>query len=241
MKPSHIFSFRINYSQRFLAGHETSSSALMFALYELALSKDIQSRLRKEINDVTASHDGKITYDSINQMKYLDMVLNETLRKFPVVDVQFRKCASNFKIPKTEMIIPKDASIMVSSYAFHRDERFFEKPDEFDPERFNEENVKKIRPYTFIPFSESAQAMVLSMSSRLNHSPQLLLHSTGEGPRACVGRRFGMMQTKIALAKLLQNFEFSICGKTSIPKKVIPSSGFQTFADGLWLQIRHVS
>jgi cytochrome P450 len=132
----------------------------MFALYELAMNRDIQNRLRKEIKDVTASHDGKITYDSINEMKFLDMVFNETLRKFPVVDVQLRRCTSTFKIPQTEMIIPKDVSIMISSYAFHRDERFFEKSDEFDPERFNEENVKKIRPFTFIPFSEFNQAMI---------------------------------------------------------------------------------
>lgn len=131
----------------------------MFALYELALNQNIQHRLRKEISGVIAAHSGEITYDGINDMKYLDMVFNETLRMFPVVDIQFRKCTSDFKIPKTEMIIPKDVSIMIPSYAFHRDERFFERPDEFDPERFAEENVKKILPYTYIPFSKFIRAI----------------------------------------------------------------------------------
>lgn len=101
-----------------------------------------------------SKYDDALTYDGMMEMKYLDMVLNETLRKYPVNDTQFRKCAKNFKIPNTKLVIPKDTLIVVSSHALHRDERFYENPDKFDPSRFTEENVKKIHPYTYIPFSK---------------------------------------------------------------------------------------
>lgn len=137
-----------------MTGHETSSTAVTFALYELAKNQEIQDRLRAEINKAIASNDGKITYDGVMEMKYLDLIVSETLRMYPVVDVQFRKCCKDFKIPNTEMIIPKDVSIMISSYALHHDDRFWVNPSKFDPERFTEENVKKRPPFTYIPFSK---------------------------------------------------------------------------------------
>lgn len=138
----------------FLVRFESSSSVATFALYELALNEDVQDKLREEIEEVLSKHDDEFTYEGMMEMKYLDMVLNETLRKYPVNDKQFRMCSKNFKIPNTKLVIPKDTLIVVSSHAIHRDERFYEDPDRFDPDRFTEENVKKIKPYTYIPFSE---------------------------------------------------------------------------------------
>lgn len=123
-------------------------------MYELALNEDVQDKLRDEITEVLSKYDGEFTYDGMLEMKYLDMVLNETLRMYPVNDTQFRKSVKNFRIPNSKLTIPEDTLIVVSSHAFHRDERFFDNPDSFDPARFNEENVKKIKPYTYIPFSE---------------------------------------------------------------------------------------
>jgi cytochrome P450 family 6 len=88
-------------------------------------------------------------------MKYLDMIFNETLRKYPVVDTQFRQCTKDFKIPNTQLTIPKDVGIILSSHALHHDERFWEEPSKFDPERFTDENVQKRPKFCYIPFSES--------------------------------------------------------------------------------------
>lgn len=126
----------------------------MFAAYELALNQDIQNRLRHEISEVLAKHNGAITYDGIMEMKYLDMVFNETLRKFPVVDVQFRQCSKDFAIPKSDLVIPKGVQIMIPVHALHHDERFYENPSRFDPERFSQDNVRKINPFSYIPFGE---------------------------------------------------------------------------------------
>lgn len=127
---------------------------MAFCAYELALNEDIQNRLREEIEEVLEKYNGDVTYDSIIEMKYLDMVFNETLRRYPVVDLQIRQCAKDFQIPKTNLVIPSGSAILIPVAGIHNDPNYFENPEKFDPERFTEENVKKIRPHTYIPFCE---------------------------------------------------------------------------------------
>lgn len=90
-------------------------------------------------------------------MKYLDMVINESLRKYPIIDVHFRKSSKDFKIPDSDLTIPKDTMIIISAHAMHNDERFFENPSKFDPERFTPENVQKRHPFAYFPFSKLQQ------------------------------------------------------------------------------------
>lgn len=139
----------------FLAGLETSSSVMTFCTYELALNQDIQDRLRKEIEKILEKYNGEVTYDAILEMKYLDMVFNETLRKHPIIDNQNRRAVKDFPIPNTNLVIPAGMHILIPIPGIHNDERFYENPDQFNPERFTEENVKKRHPFTFIPFCES--------------------------------------------------------------------------------------
>ncbi|KAG5667306.1 hypothetical protein PVAND_015292 [Polypedilum vanderplanki] len=193
-----------------VAGFETSSSVLTFTSYELALNQDIQDKLRNEINEVLANHNGEITYDAIMEMKYLDMVFNESLRKYPGVDSQNRKATKDFTIPNTNITIPAGTSIMISSYALHNDERFWENPEKFDPDRFLPENVHKRHPFCYIPFSE--------------------------GPRQCIGLRFGQMQSKIGIVNLIKNFRILPCSKTIIPMKFSPTAAFQSPVGGMWLK-----
>ena len=112
---------------------------MTFSTYELALNQDIQDRLRDEIIEVLARHKGEISYDAIMEMKYLDMVFNETLRRYPVVDIQIRKCVKDFNIPNTNLVIPAGVGIMVPVYAIHNDEQYYENPEKFDPERFSDD------------------------------------------------------------------------------------------------------
>lgn len=126
----------------------------MFALYELALNQDIQDRLRQEIEENLVKYDGIVTYEGLLEMKYLDMIFNETLRKYPVVDTQIRKSTRDYKIPNSHLTIPKDTMIILSSQGLHHDDRFYENPSKFDPERFTEENVRNRTPFTYIPFSK---------------------------------------------------------------------------------------
>ena len=110
--------------------------------------------MRNENEEILLKFDGRVTYESIKEMKFLDMVFNETLRKYPIADTQFRKSSKEFTIPNSNLVIPKDTTIMISSQALHHDERFYENPNKFDPGRFNVENVKTRHPFAYIPFSE---------------------------------------------------------------------------------------
>ncbi|XP_070493753.1 probable cytochrome P450 6a20 [Chironomus tepperi] len=197
----------------FIAGYETSSSTLTFCSYELAMNQHVQDRLREEILEVLEKHNGEVTYDAIMEMKYLEMVFLETLRKYPIIEAQTRRAAKDYQIPNSKLVIPAGTVVLVPTIGFNYDERYHNDPDTFDPERFSEENVKARENFVFLPFSE--------------------------GPRFCLGLRFGPMQTKIALVKLLKNFIIKPCNKTAF--KMSPSSHLQSPVGGMWLKVEKIS
>ncbi|XP_055545083.1 probable cytochrome P450 6a14 [Wyeomyia smithii] len=177
----------------FVAGFETSSTTMNFCLYELAKNPDIQERLRSEIETAIAENNGEITYDLLMGIKYLDNVVNETLRKYPPVESLNRIPLVDYKIPDSEHVIPKQTMVVIPVYAMHHDPDIYPEPERFDPDRFLPEQVQSRHPYTFIPF--------------------------GEGPRICVGLRFGVMQTKIGLMTLLRHYKVSPSSRT--PDKLL--------------------
>lgn len=135
-------------------GFETSSTLMVFCIYELALNQDIQERLRDEIKSAIDENDGKLSYEMLVEMKYLDMVINETLRKYPPIPQHARKTTKEYKIPGTELILEKGVSVHIPVFSFQRDPEYFPEPEVFDPERFLPENVKTRHPFAFIPFGE---------------------------------------------------------------------------------------
>jgi cytochrome P450 family 6 len=163
----------------FAAGFETSSSTMAFALHELAQHPDIQNKLRHEIDLISGKHDG-INYDSLKEMEYLDMCVKEVLRKYPVLPFLDRKTVTDYNIPGTDVIIEKDTPVFIPILALHNDPRYFANPEVFDPERFSKTNVNNIEHFVYMPF--------------------------GEGPRNCIGSRFGKLTTKLGLAYILKSF-----------------------------------
>ncbi|KAJ3618441.1 hypothetical protein MTP99_006436 [Tenebrio molitor] len=103
----------------FLAGFEGSATTMTFALYELAKNQEIQKKVRHEMETVLARHDGKITYDSVQEMKYLNQVLDETLRKYPPIPFITRECVKDYKIPDQDIIIEKGTRVVVSIFGIH--------------------------------------------------------------------------------------------------------------------------
>lgn len=162
----------------FAAGFETSSTTMAHALYEMALNPDIQDKLRNEMKEFHAKNNGNLKYEDIKEMKYLDKVFRETLRKYPPGMLLRRKCNSNYTFHGTKVSIPAGTSVIIPLYAIQIDPKFYENPDVFDPERFNEDAVAARHPMTYLPF--------------------------GDGPRNCVGARFAVYQTKVGLIKILQ-------------------------------------
>ncbi|CAO2630614.1 Cytochrome P450 3A11 [Lemmus lemmus] len=174
------------------AGYETTSSTLTFTLYLLATHPDIQKKLQEEI-DVALPNKAPPSYDKVMEMEYLDMVLNETLRLYPIANRLERVCKQDVEMDG--VFIPKDSVVMVPLYTLHHDPQYWPEPKEFRPERFSKEKKGSIDPYVYMPF--------------------------GNGPRNCIGMRFALMNMKLALTKVLQNFSFQPCKETQVREKTI--------------------
>lgn len=183
----------------FFAGFETISTAISFMAYELAVNPDVQDKLRNEILQVYEECDGKLTYDVVLGMKYLDMVVSETLRKWPVAPAVNRKCTKPYVIKaerpeEADLLIEKNMVVLAPIIGLHHDSTFYPNPNKFDPERFSDENKSNILPYTYMPF--------------------------GVGPRNCIGSRFALLEVKTFYSTLLQHVDIVVVEKTPIPVKI---------------------
>jgi len=147
-----------------LAGFETTQNALLFTVYELALNPEIQDTLAEEVANSLRKDDGKFLYDSINHLEYLDKVVSESLRKYPPAIRFERRAATDYKIPGSDLVIPKDTLVIFPSYGIQHDEEYFPNPEKFDPERFSPEAKATRHAYSYQPF--------------------------GHGPRNCIGSFF---------------------------------------------------
>ncbi|KAL6261403.1 hypothetical protein P5V15_006497 [Pogonomyrmex californicus] len=174
----------------FLAGFETSATTATYCLYELAQHQDIQDKVRKEIDETLKKH-GELTYNAIIEMTYLHKVINETLRKYPPVPVLNRICTKDLNLPTTNIHVSEGTLITIPVFGLHRDPSIYPNPEKFDPERFNMDEIASRHPYAYLPF--------------------------GEGPRVCIGMRFGYVQTKVGLVSLLSKFKFKLHPQTPIP------------------------
>ncbi|GJQ82003.1 hypothetical protein Trydic_g6882 [Trypoxylus dichotomus] len=199
----------------FVAGFETSSTLMSFALFELAVNEDIQNQLRVEINEILRNNNHEITYDSLSQMPFLDMVLNETLRKYPPLPVLTRVCTKDYQVPNSNVILRKGDELFISMKGIHYDPEYYPDPEKFDPLRFSEENKSQRHQFTFLPF--------------------------GEGPRICIGTRFGLMQAKVGLSSLIANFKFKLNPRTEMPLKLDPRNFLTTALGGLWMDIERIN
>ncbi|RZC05006.1 p450 domain containing protein [Asbolus verrucosus] len=202
----------------FFAGFETVSSLMVFVAYELAINPDIQQRLIQEVDEALFSCGGKLTYETLLSLKYLDMVISETLRLWPLTVGVDRVCTKPYTIePKTPDEIPvhliEKEVVFIPIYGLHRDPQYYPDPERFDPERFSDENKDNIKPYTYIPF--------------------------GAGPRNCIGSRFALLETKALFFHILSNFEIIPVEKTEIPVKISRKSFTLCPANGLWLGFKH--
>ncbi|KAK5644105.1 hypothetical protein RI129_007950 [Pyrocoelia pectoralis] len=193
----------------FIAGFETSSATMSFCLMELCLNPEVQEKLREEVNLILNKHNGTITYESLKEMTYMDAVINETLRKYPPVPVLNRRCIQDYHLHNSDIIIRKGIKITIPLIALHNDPEYFPNPEKFDPNRFTVENKHLIIPFTYMPF--------------------------GDGPRACIGIRFGIMQTKIGLVTMLRDYKFSLSEKMKIPIKFKLHSFMTAVEGGVWL------
>ncbi|XP_069678700.1 uncharacterized protein [Periplaneta americana] len=194
----------------FLAGFDTTSTLLCFTTHLLAVHPEIQSRLQNEIDETLQAGGGKISYEALHGMKYLDMIVSETLRLYPPAAAVDRFCVRKYTIKADPPLdLEPDDDLFIPIIGLHRDPRYFPDPERFDPERFSDENKHKINPMTYLPF--------------------------GVGPRSCIGNRFALMESKLAIAHLLSRFNLKVIPKTPIPIRLKQKGLNLTVHGGFWL------
>ncbi|OAD56721.1 Cytochrome P450 6a2 [Eufriesea mexicana] len=194
----------------FVAGFETSSSAMSNALYELALNPEVQDKLRQEIKEHYKKHNGELKYDQVKEMTYLDLVFRETLRKYPPGAIILRKSVSNYTFEGTKVTIPKKSYVWIPLYAIHHNPDVYPNPDAFIPERFTPEAVATRHSMHYLPF--------------------------GDGPRNCIGARFAVYQSKVGLITILRNHKVEVCEKTMIPYVIDPAAFLLAPKGGIYLK-----
>nr|NP_001352298.1 cytochrome P450 6k1-like [Trachymyrmex cornetzi] len=200
----------------FVASYETSSTTMAFTLYELARHPEVQNRLRKEILNALDGTDGKITYNMVMSLPYLDMVVSEILRMYPPLPFLNRVTKETYKVPNSDLVLEKGTPIFISLLGVHYDPEYYPTPDKFDPERFTEENKRNRPTRVYLPF--------------------------GDGPRICIGSRMGLLQSKLGIIVILRKYEVVPCKKTLIPMVIEPASSVTAALGGtIHLNIRRIN
>jgi cytochrome P450 family 6 len=123
-----------------------------------------------------------------------------------------RECTKDYKIPGTDVVLEKGMTTVIPVLALHHDPKYYPEPERFDPERFNEDEKAKRHHYVYLPF--------------------------GEGPRICIGMRFGLMQTKVGLISILSKYQLNVSKKTAVPLVFDTKTVIMTTVGGMWLQIK---
>ncbi|CCG24420.1 hypothetical protein CORT_0F01930 [Candida orthopsilosis Co 90-125] len=172
-----------------VAGRDTTAGLLSFTMYELARNPEVWQKLRQEIvENFGEGEDARvesITFETLKKCEYLKAVLNETLRLYPSVPVNFRTATRDTTLPRgggsdgsKPIFVPKGSTVAYTVYKTHRLEEYYGKDSkEFKPERW--ENMKRLG-WAYLPFNG--------------------------GPRICLGQQFALTEASYVVARLAQMF-----------------------------------
>lgn len=174
----------------FLAGHETSAAALVWACYVMAVHPEVQGKLRDEAQAVLGERPA--TFDDLPRLVYTGMVIKETMRLYPPTWLFPREAAEDVQIGG--YVLRKKSLVHLVPYLLHRDARFWDDPLAFRPERFTPENEARLHKFVYFPF--------------------------GGGPRVCIGNSFAMMEMQLILATLAQQFSIRLAAGQGTPREV---------------------
>jgi len=170
----------------FVAGHETTATALTWCWYLLSQHPEIYARVRAEGDAVLA---GRLpTVADLSNLPYTLQVFKETLRLYPPVYAFTRGAIAHVQLG--DYYIRKGTSVVISPYTLHRRSNFFPDPERFDPERFDPQQEQNIVRYSYIPF--------------------------GAGTHMCLGMHFALLEGHLLLATLAQRLNFEFAGSEQV-------------------------
>jgi cytochrome P450 len=164
----------------FLAGHETTANALAWTWYLLSQNPKAEAKMHSEIDQVL---EGRLPgFEDVPRLSYTERVLTESMRLYPPVWVMGRRSVSAAKIGGYH--VPAKSILLMSQFVTHRDGRFYEEPEKFDPDRWLPEARASRPKYSYFPF--------------------------GGGPRLCIGEQFAWMEGILILAVIAQKWKLRL-------------------------------
>jgi len=195
----------------FLGGFDTSSTSASATAWFLAKNPDVQEAAYQEIKDAIDANEGSqhLEYETLNSLPYLDGVLNESLRLYSLGHLE-RTCKKEYTFNGTNITVKPGTIVQIPSTTWMKDADIFEDPLKFDPTRWGIDGEARKNPYLQFAF--------------------------GHGPRNCIGRRFALIQNKIAFIRLLANFKLVTCDRTSKKLVADPASPILDPVGGVWLK-----
>jgi cytochrome P450 len=164
----------------FIAGHESTALALTWTWYLLAQDPQVVSQLCAEVNGVLGEHPPEMR--DLPRLPFTERVVKESLRLYPPVWAIPRQSLKDCEIGGYK--IPAGASLTISQWVMHRDPRYFEEPDKFKPERWENDLDKRLPSFAYFPF--------------------------GGGSRHCIAYSLAMVEAVLIIAMLAKNFEFTL-------------------------------
>jgi cytochrome P450 len=172
----------------FIAGHETTSNALTWTFYLLSQYPDVERKLHDELELVLGTNSSNNagnripTADDIPKLQYTERVLRESMRLYPPVWTMGRYVENDYSVG--EYTIPAGSSILMSQYVMHHDPRYYEKPEEFNPNRWTDDFKAHLPRFSYFPF--------------------------GGGIRGCIGESFAWMEGILIIATIVQEWSMRL-------------------------------
>ncbi|MFE0176012.1 cytochrome P450 [Streptomyces sp. NPDC059002] len=176
----------------FVAGWLTTATAAVWLFDLLGRHPGITARVVDELDALP--DDGPLTYDDLHRLTYVENTILEAMRLFPPGWLLSRRVRRPFALG--DLYLRRNAVLLVSPYALHRDPAHWKDPERFDPDRFRDSTHGEAHKAAFLPF--------------------------GYGPRVCIGRGVALMELKMIVATLLRRFRFTLADRA--PARLQPVS-----------------
>ena len=187
-----------------LAGHETTALALTFTVFLLAQNRDVERELVAELDEELG--DDPPTLADLDRLTYLDSVVEESLRLYPPVPGIVREAVADDRVG--DYRIPAGATVSMNQHVVHRDPRWYDDPMAFRPDRWTSEAQRA---------SDASEESTDSRADDFRESlPRLAYFPFAAGPRRCVGDRFALLEARLVLATVLQNYRLELVSSPSL-------------------------
>jgi cytochrome P450 len=221
-----------------VAGHETTASALTWAIFELVQQPALLARLQAEVDQVLPADDSLPTLDTLRKLKLTRLSIAESLRMYPEPPLLIRRAIEEDTLPvgtgDTEVKLLRGMDLFLSVYNMQRSPLFWDNPDTFDPDRFLRKKESTVKGWAgFDPAKWEKQWYPNEAAADWAYLP------FGGGPRKCVGDQFAMLEATVGLAMLVRRYEFEFAAPTATPDKVGTATGATIHTkNGMWMKVR---